>query len=149
MEKLKKIFIKLFILLLLLTNTGLPIALHYCEMTGTISLGGCGICGVDSEIVEEETSCCSSDVPAYSQTIGKFQHQGCCEEIFIAEPIKTNFLTIKNFENPKTDNTFSLINFNAYQDFHFDNSNHKIFNDSSPPINSSSSVYLKNQSLLI
>jgi hypothetical protein len=85
----KKISILSFIVLFLVSTTGLPIWSHYCEMMGKTSTSECEMCKVEIEKVE--SSCCSEEL----------------DEDFIKLTSEKSDCCVDNFDYKKVEDDFS------------------------------------------
>ena len=140
----KKLII-LFIFTFLLSTTGLPISLHYCQMQGSMSLSDCEMCLTGES--QEETSCCEKE-DNYPIQLKNDTNDNCCELKVIDSSVKENFLPNKNeLRIDKTLFTLSLSATDLLQTSDYNKSNQN-FCESSPPIQKND-IYLKISSLLI
>ena len=140
----KRIFILSFVILFLVSTTGLPVYYHYCEMMQKKSLNECEVC---AEEKEEVSSCCSEKVS--ENTIKFSSHRPvCCQEEFVYNKVEDEFV------NNKTDVNFFSSSEILYQpiiliphtfDFSLDES---FYCDSSPPFLINPELYISNSILL-
>lgn len=129
-----------FIFTFFLSTTGLPFALHYCGMQGSISLSSCEMC----EVVEAETenSCCQTE-DDFSVQLKSDNSDECCETKIVDSSIKDDF--VKAISETKIDSKSlesSLISSDD-NSLSFSAQNYLHFSDSSPPL-SSNKIYLIN-----
>lgn len=82
----KKIFSFFFLILFLVSNTGIPFALHFCEMMNEVSTDSCDMCS-------------SSQHHENSGLIISSHNFACCETKLAAEPIQDNYLSVKSTLN--------------------------------------------------
>jgi hypothetical protein len=142
----KRFFILSFILSFLVSTTGLPMTLHFCNMIGKTSLSICDVCKAQND--RNDLDCCSEE---HSDSFAKvsINKTECCQTEFVYNKLKDEFVFDKtdktNLEllaiaiNLSNDlmgpiNVYSKINVNS---------------DSSPPFLIDSTLYLSNSILLI
>lgn len=136
----KRIFISTFIVLFLVSTTGLPIMYHLCNMMNTISFNPCAMC------IDGDSYCCKEE--NYGMKILSGQKDECCKTKLVAEPLSEKYLSV-SLEVPKID--FKIFVFTLP----FDNSVSEVItksscaSDNSPPETYSNSLYLNNSVLLI
>ena len=78
-----------FIFTFFLSTTGLPFALHYCGMQGSISLSSCEMCEVEE--AENENSCCQAEYD-FSVQLKSDNSDECCETKIVDSSIKDDFV---------------------------------------------------------
>jgi len=138
MKDRNKIFSLIFLFIFLISNTGLPLSLHLCQMMKKVSMDSCDMCST----AEIKKSCCTE---VAGQTISR-EMSSCCQTKVVAEPLKDSFLSFK--ENILSSIEFSVIDelilsINPGQEFSF------IEITGSPPYSHSPDLYLLNSSFLI
>ena len=136
----KRQLIILFIFTFFLSATGLPVALHYCGMQGSVSLSSCDMCEVEE--TENESSCCQAE-DKFSIQLKSGNSEECCETKVVDSSIKDDF--VKAISEPKIDSKHlesSLISSDD-NSLSFSAQNYLHFSDSSPPL-SSNKIYLIN-----
>ena len=129
-----------FIFTFFLSTTGLPFALHYCGMQGSISLSSCEMCEVVE--AENENSCCQAE-DDFSVQLKSDNSDECCETKIVDSSIKDDFVKAisetkidsKNLESSLISSDDNSLSFSAQNYLHF--------SDSSPPL-SSNKIYLIN-----
>jgi len=141
----KRIFIISFVILFLVSTTGLPVYYHYCEMMQKKSLNGCEVC---AEEKEEVSSCCLEEV---SEDNVKFSSDRpvCCQEEFVYNKVEDEFVINKSDINyfSSTQNLFQSVALNpSATSFSIEAS---FYCDSSPPFLINSELYISNSILLI
>jgi hypothetical protein len=95
----RKILSFLFLFIFLVSNTGLPLSLHLCQMMNEVSIDGCEMCNIE----KEKKSCCSDNTAAEKISSGK---SSCCETIIAAEPLKDRYVSSKEVTDSKVSNNF-------------------------------------------
>ncbi|NWF89192.1 MAG: hypothetical protein HXY50_06970 [Ignavibacteriaceae bacterium] len=141
----KKKLILLVTFLFLISTTGLPITLHYCQMQGSTSIASCEMCLTEEK--ESELSCCEeeSDIPVRFTLENT---DGCCVTKFIESSVKDGFLVlVNNVKNEVKNLDLFFIN-NTFTPSLENRSLNFQFSDSSPPL-SENHIYLLNSVLLI
>jgi len=141
----KRIFILSFVILFLVSTTGLPVYYHYCEMMQKKSLNGCEVC---TEEKEEVSSCCSEEV---SENTIKFSSDRpvCCQDEFVYNKVEDEFIYNKSELNLITSSEISfqtVILIPASIDLA---PNVSFYCDSSPPFLINPELYISNSILLI
>lgn len=101
---LKKTYILSFIIIFFAANTGIPIALHYCEMMNSTSLQDCSACEVK---VEVPASCCDKQENSNLPSISKLDLQ-CCSVVLKDAALTDFYLTLQKKDEILNLNT-SLI----------------------------------------
>jgi hypothetical protein len=136
----RKIFSFFFLLIFLVSNTGLPLSLHLCQMMNEVSVDACEMCSTQ----KEEKSCCSDDTAAEEITSVK---TSCCETIIAAEPIKDSYISAKEYSDSKAVDLVILNEISILSDetdkFHYNEIN------ASPPYYQNQVLYIINSSFLI
>jgi hypothetical protein len=138
MKSKRKIFSLLFLIIFLVSNTGLPLTMHLCQMMDQVSIDSCSMCSKDVH----KKSCCSDNPQV---TISKVS-QDCCLTKIAAEPIKDRFIPAK--EDNKNFISFALavdIPAEALESFSSQNHNYTDF----PPLLYEKEIFLLNSTLLI
>lgn len=130
-DMIKKPIILLFALFFLLSNTGLPLTIHFCKMQN-VSKKKCSSCNMHQE---------DSKQVQISKITGK-----CCQTSVIKSNIKDNYLSSKVSDDSKCFTSVLIcsqqINFQSYlKDIPK--------KDTSPPLISPGNLYLFNSILLI
>lgn len=141
----KRIFILSFVILFLVSTTGLPVYYHYCEMMQKKSLNGCEVCAEDKE---EVSSCCSEEV---SENTVKFSSDRpvCCQDEFFYNKVEDEFLINKSdiISFISTQNLFQSVTLiPSATSLSIEAS---FYCDSSPPFLINSELYISNSILLI
>lgn len=136
----KRQLIILFTFSFFLSATGLPVALHYCGMQGSVSLSSCDMCEVEE--TENESSCCQAE-DNFSIQLKSGNSEECCETKVVDSSIKDVF--VKAINELKIDSkNFELSSFNHSDDLTtLDAQRYLNVSDSSPPL-SSNKIYLIN-----
>ncbi|MBM4176589.1 MAG: hypothetical protein FJ213_10535 [Ignavibacteria bacterium] len=141
MKQIRKILTFALILFFTVTNTGLPLIKHVCQMMETTSLEACDMCKV-----EEESNCCEEDNFEVSFTDNQFSD--CCQSDIVLKPISDKFISQKaNLENQfaPVHNFFSLTGLDDYSFTEI-----KTYSsDKSPPFLLDNHLYLINSIFLI
>jgi len=133
---LRRIVILSFCLLFLVSTTGLPLTIHFCKMTKkTIINSSCNMCGMDMSASK------STDIPSVRRALGS-----CCSTSTFDNNVKDNFLSFQKEFNYTSVSLLiicpAVCPINLY-------GNTISFNDTSPPGQLSSNLYLVNSILLI
>jgi hypothetical protein len=136
----RKILSFLFIFIFLVSNTGLPLSLHLCQMMNEVSIEGCEMCNIE----KENKSCCSDNTAAEKISSGK---SDCCETITAAEPLKDSYVAVKEYSDSKISDIIPLgeitILADEVEEFQYDEIN------ASPPYYQNQVLYIINSSFLI
>jgi hypothetical protein len=85
--KLKRLIILNLTFTFLVSTTGMPIWLHYCEMLGKKSLSECQACAKEKE---ETVSCCSMEESDFEIQL-KAEKSNCCFDEFDYKKIEDDF----------------------------------------------------------
>lgn len=88
MKTVNKFLTFLFLLVFLVSNTGLPLSLHLCRMMNSVSTEACDMCSN----INDKNDCCSNDQGEITIS-GYFN---CCQTKMAAEPIKEKFISAKD-----------------------------------------------------
>ena len=91
----KKLFITLLTFLFLLSATGLPVSLHFCQTKKLITFSYCEVCS--SNKLEEESICCSEVEADFSEQIIIYTLNHCCEIKIIESSIKDAHLLVTSY----------------------------------------------------
>ena len=101
--KRKNYIIILFTLIFTISTTGLPLALHYCDLMKSTSFDSCSVCIADIET----PSCCSYN--AEGTNFSPEKKSDCCETVLIAQPIDDDYIVLKaELPNLQFDNQLSF-----------------------------------------
>lgn len=142
MKRTRNILNYALILFFTITNTGLPLIKHVCQMMQTSSFEACEMCKIE----EEPSTCCEEDNFGVSFTDNQFSD--CCQNEIVLMPIADKFIGQKANLEVHISNLTLVFNSNLIDGF--SKSEIKIYSsDSSPPFLSDNPIYLFNSVLLI
>jgi len=120
----KKILVLSVLLPLFITTTGLPLPIHFCNISTNADATDCKICDHNTFLIQMHTDCNCEDTHNYRL---EFKNQDCCVLKIINVRIKDSFLSgtkIKNIlkvvshplsislQSIQTQKTFPNSNFN-------------------------------------
>lgn len=125
----RKKLIALLIFVFFLSSTGLPLTLHYCQMSGSVTLSECGVC--NDEEANAEMSCCSSDED-FRTNIKTPSEDYCCVNKVIDASVREGLILNKNEIKSELKLTLE-INSLSFHDFFKIFSNTKNLVKPSPP----------------
>ncbi len=129
------------ILLFTVTNTGLPLIKHMCQMMQTSSLEACDMCKV-----EEETTCCEENDNEVSFTV--YQFSDCCQSEILLKPISDKFLSQKSNHDLQVIFSYPAFDSDNFNDISKSQAE-SYSTDKSPPFLSDNHIYLINSNFLI
>lgn len=147
--KKKRIFILSFILLFLVSTTGLPVTYHLCQMIEQFAAGGLDeyeVC--KAEMKKIEPSCCAQETIEYSVKISS-NTPVCCQSEFAFNKVKDEFIFNNSDLNffSSIQNLFQVVtlipatvNFSSEESFYC---------DSSPPFLIDTNLHINNSIFLI
>lgn len=110
----KNFFFSAILIYFTISVAGIPVALHYCDATGSITAEECDLCATQPI---EENSCCAEE-NEYSEIINAVSSD-CCSELIIVSSIAEELLITKEtrFEHLQEISPLSTIeNFSAVED---------------------------------
>lgn len=139
----RRIYILTLTLIFLVSTTGMPLIIHYCNMMESASLQACEM----HTIKVEKSSCCESETQSSTSTNSYFSKiiDECCKDVTIDHSVKDTFVSSKTSIDFTIEfNTFVTTEFNMTEKYQTD-----FGADTSPPLISSNKIYLTNSILLI
>lgn len=102
----KKVYILLLSLVLLLSTTGIYTSFYNCEMMDSSSSEKCSMCQVE-ELQQPDKCCEMSD--DFNETV-KSEQPVCCEIKVVDEKLSDNFLvTVKNSSEKESSSKIDLV----------------------------------------
>lgn len=139
----KRIYILTLTLIFLVSTTGMPLIIHYCQMMETASLQACEM--HTKEV--QKSSCCESESQSSTGINSYFSKviDECCKDVTVDHSVKEIFVSSKtDIEFSLQINTFVTTEFVLTPNFQTN-----IKADTSPPLLSNNKIYLTNSILLI
>jgi hypothetical protein len=97
MKSKSKLFSISFLLIFLISATGLPLSLHLCQKMNKVSFASCEMCSAE----KNEKSCCSDNRADEEMASGQIS---CCQKKVAAEPLKEKFTGAKEDDYAKIRN---------------------------------------------
>lgn len=88
MKTVHKFLSFLFLLVFLISNTGLPLSLHLCRMMNSVSTESCDMCNN----INDRNDYCSNN----HSDITISGYSDCCQTKIAAEPINEKFISAKD-----------------------------------------------------
>lgn len=144
MHMIKKPVILLFAIFFLLSNTGLPLTLHFCKMQNT-ERKKCSSCTMQNKEGMKCSSCTMQNENTKQVQVKKTTGN-CCKTEIIKSNIKDNYLSSKTSDDTKCVTSPVILS----QQINFQNYLKNIQKkDASPPLLSPGNLYLFNSTLLI
>ncbi|MGE5679786.1 MAG: hypothetical protein ACM34K_02795 [Bacillota bacterium] len=129
-----------------LSNTGLPVILHFCGMGKTIKFESCNMC--KKAKAGESYVDNSMDSGSDGMQLSKVKHN-CCDSKVLAAPISAKYISVKVDNDNKAFVLAAIIVNSANIQDSFNSENSNLFINSPPPGQASNSLYLTNSVLLI
>lgn len=137
--KIRKKILLAFLLVFTISNTGLPLVVHYCTMGHKVKFDQCGMCRTHSSRSKAHGSSAGENTVFSSK---------CCSTPISVAPIKEKYLSVKSDYEVSIDQIIALSAVEAVSISELNLEKVSFYSDS-PPGESASPIYLNNSVLRI